>query len=155
MVILLVTGPHGVGKTSYLRRLYYTLVDRGFSAYGVVERPFVVKDRRTAYYLELLPYNTLIPVAKRRGYTGGLGDFEFLEEGFKRALKMLNSVKAQCIILDEIGRLELQGRGLWPLFEWFTTKNRPDYLILGVQSRILVMLTKRLLRLSLKDFIVV
>lgn len=129
-VIRIVTGRRDSGKSSYLRSLARSTGAGGFiaeKAYGV--------SGEIGFDLLTLPSGDRRPLARVAGDGGsapGAGWFRFRrfffdEASFRwareRAAEILK--RSDCpLILDEIGPLELEGRGLYSVFLRFLASSR-------------------------------
>lgn len=124
-MVTILTGPSGSGKTTRLRALYARL-EPGSADGFASER--VLRDGRLLGYdlvrLSGAPRATLCTY--KTAYGGGdarplvHNGFVFDPEGFRLGESIvrtaLSDPSVRSILLDEIGPIELQGRGFAPLF---------------------------------------
>lgn len=114
--VFIITGDVSEGKTGFLAGLLQRFRDKDFLVGGFYA-PRIMQDGKTLGY-DLVFVETGNKVSflriKQNGESGGIGKFEIdtetLEQG-KRILSIENSRGKDVVIIDEIGRLELQGRG--------------------------------------------
>lgn len=74
-------------------------------------------DSTSGYDLFDLTEQASVPFIRRKGEKDWetIGPFYFIPQGLNRAKKLiLLSSKDSVLIIDEIGPLELKGKGLWP-----------------------------------------
>lgn len=115
-MITILTGGVGSGKTTYLQSVISLIRKRGVAVDGYLSER--VMDGETASGYDLVDLHT----GRRRGLLrrsagggeGKVGPFETDAEGFAAA----EGIIARCLptallVLDELGRLELEGKGVW------------------------------------------
>ncbi|MGE0078248.1 MAG: nucleoside-triphosphatase [Bacteroidales bacterium] len=112
--VILIVGERGEGKTTFVKMLVDKLASAkvkftGFYALGEGD-----SNLRIGYRLVLLPENKSLMLSQRIAQCGTpQKSFEFdtnaLAEGEK---KLLNAKFGEVIVIDEIGRMELEG-GVW------------------------------------------
>ncbi len=128
MSIILVSGPRDSGKTAYLRSLaasgaWGCLAPKVFNGEGVFQ----------GYDLQVFPYDHSYPLARLRGsdsprrVTGSedgegfiYGPFFFYNESFRAVKFMAEDCTVNhpsVLFLDEIGPVEMAGKGLAPALE--------------------------------------
>jgi nucleoside-triphosphatase len=108
---ILIVGERGEGKTTFVQNIVTALADKnidftGFYALGQGE-----KDLRTGYELVLLPEKKRMQLSTRIAECGTpQKSFDFnadaISEGEK---KLLHTKEGEVIVIDEIGRMELEG----------------------------------------------
>jgi len=124
-VRLLVTGESGSGKTSWCRE--YIDQRRKFGAtIGGILSPVIEKQKQRvgSNALDLLTGQE-VPFARlsrHNHFKGGekVGDYTISRDGILFACDAIErAVKSRCdlVVIDEVGPLELQGKGLMPAVE--------------------------------------
>ncbi|MBN2382278.1 hypothetical protein JXQ70_05290 [bacterium] len=132
-MIHILCGERNQGKTTALKRLYREKNGDGFIAQKVF--------RDTQFYgYELMRLSTdesvllsvksqYFPVEEKPRYVQG--EFSFFEEGFRFAEVIINDIIKRGIspvFIDEIGALELEGKGHCESFRKILTENRTIYI---------------------------
>ena len=115
-MILFVTGPLHSGKTTFIKHLIAQITDQGLTI-GGYRTPAVFKNgNRVGYNLEDLKTGRLYPFLRTEGEPGWqkVGAYFFIPSGLEKAGSIINGCASDVCIIDEIGPLELAGRGLWP-----------------------------------------
>jgi nucleoside-triphosphatase THEP1 len=139
--VFIITGDVSEGKTGFLVKLLHKLRDKELLIGGFYA-PRIMQDGKTLGY-DLVSVETENKLSflriQHNGEPGGIGKFkidtETLEQG-KRILSTENCRKKDVVIIDEIGRLELQGRGWSSCLENLLAK--PDLsLIITVREDLL------------------
>lgn len=116
-MVLALTGPVHAGKTTFLERAWPRWASWGLACAGFLS-PAVKDDRgETGYDLLELPGLRRRPYLRRRGEAGAVrtGPYVFVAGALERARGILRETgRADLLIVDEVGPLELEGGGLWP-----------------------------------------
>ena len=118
--VILLTGPQGSGKTGSVISLAESLRRYGLAIRGVASVCIMDEGSRAGY--DVLDLHTGDRVALCR--TGArdqplsAGQFSFFREGFEFGFRILlnntHQERAELVILDEVGPLELDGKGWSP-----------------------------------------
>ncbi len=114
------TGPVHSGKTSLLRELVRQMELAGLKPGGFLSVSRWDDTLCQGYDLLLLRKKTRFPFIERAGDTGWerTGPFFFVPETLKKAkTALLEDREAHPLIVDEIGPLEISGKGFWPSLE--------------------------------------
>ena len=119
--IVLVTGPVGAGKTTLVEECAVRARTRGGRVGGYVSRRVLSEaGEREGYDLVPLDGGPAGPFL-RRGGAGGrerTGRWVLLPAGLVRAEAILRrGVEGGWLVVDEVGPLEMRGRGIWPALE--------------------------------------
>jgi len=116
-VIFILTGAVGSGKTTFLRGLVDELRASGVPIDGFLSLRVMTGGETAGYDLLEIRDGQCRPLLRRPGDEGmqKVGPYVLLPEGLARANEIIRrSGVADLLIADEIGPLELEGRGLWP-----------------------------------------
>jgi nucleoside-triphosphatase THEP1 len=116
-VILVLTGPVHAGKTTFLERACRRWSERGLSCAGFLSPAVTGADGGSGYDLLELPAGPRRPYLRRGDGPGAerTGPFVFAAGALERARSILRDPgRADLLVVDEVGPLELGGGGLWP-----------------------------------------
>ncbi len=116
-MIFILTGPVHSGKTTFLNKVIHVLKKKGVKIDGFLSKVVGKREETQGYDLFDLNEEKSIPYIRREGEKGWqkIGSFLFIPQGLADAEKIILRGKDSCIlIIDEIGPLELEGKGLWP-----------------------------------------
>jgi nucleoside-triphosphatase THEP1 len=114
--VYIVTGKVGGGKTAFLQRLTDALVKQGATVGGILA-PRIIEGSLTAGYdiLEVETGRRNIFLREKAAHAAEMvGRFQIYEEGYEAGLNALdpeNNRDKTAVIIDEVGPLELNGRG--------------------------------------------
>jgi molybdenum cofactor guanylyltransferase len=122
---LLVLGERGSGKTSWCRKYIHWLRQCGSSVGGILSLAIEKQGHRVGFNaLDLLtgeevPFARLSPY---RSFRGGevVGDYTISRDGIlfaRGAIKRAVENRCDLVVIDEVGPLELCGKGLMPAVE--------------------------------------
>jgi len=116
-MIFILTGPQHSGKTTLLMRTTNKLKKKKIPIEGFLSLAVTRRDSDSGYDLFDLTEEVSVPFIRRKGEKDWetIGLFYFIPQGLARAKKLIfRSSEDSILIIDEIGPLELKGRGLWP-----------------------------------------
>ncbi len=105
------------GKTSLLFRVWENLGELRSLVDGFLTRKAYAEGKLLGYDLFDLGQGDVFPFIRTTLSQEGerLGRFYFLPEGLEKAVKIILRYQTyKYLIVDEVGPLELGGRGLWP-----------------------------------------
>lgn len=148
-MIYILTGPVHSGKTSLLKRVFHELKKKEVKIDGFLSEVVFEKQEVLGYNLFALKEEKAVPFIRRRGEENWqkIGPYFFLPEGLAQAQEIIFRGKdADFFIVDEIGPLELAGKGLWPALEKVIFQSSIKYLLVvrrQILEGFLVMLRKR------------
>jgi len=112
--LILWTGARHCGKTTSAAELVQKVRDEGFKVCGLLS-PCVYRDGELVGFDVLdLRTNHRAPLARCKTSNGKAGPFNFITEGLKlgnSALTEETTKSADLVIVDEFGKLELEGQG--------------------------------------------
>lgn len=144
--VFIITGSHGGGKSELVAGLAALLRAAGKKPGGICAAGLWENGERSGFDLIDLASDRRVPLS-RRGLAGAAvraGEFGFYSEGLaagEAALSSAGAAGADLIFVDEIGFLELEGRGWAPALERLLRGSRPavlvvrDYLLEKVAAR--------------------
>ena len=123
MILHIVTGERGAGKTTFVLDCAHRATDAGWRVGGVVA-PVVWHDgRRIGYDLVDLRSGTRCVLArteKRRGCQTNIGPYWFDDDAIERGNAAISTAVTdglEFIAVDEVGPLEFAGQGWAPGFQ--------------------------------------
>jgi nucleoside-triphosphatase THEP1 len=106
--IILITGPKFSGKSSFIEQLVKELRDAGFKPAGYFQRGLFDENGRNPGYQRVSIHDaTTLPLAHRKSLNS---QWVFNDSAFKAAADKAPS-NCDVFVLDEVGPLELSGKG--------------------------------------------
>lgn len=112
-LVILLFGPVGAGKTTVLASLVHKWRASGRKVAGILAHRMLEDGELAGYDLEIIGKEEQLPLA-RMGWTERerVGHFGFCETALAQGRQALReSAAAEVIVVDEIGPLELKGKG--------------------------------------------
>ena len=140
--VYIVTGTIGEGKTAWLDRLATLLKQRGMTVGGILALRNVEGDSTTGYDISDISTGIRTPFLRHTGTaTVGVERFTADTAGYTAGMKALDPAVNRnniAVIIDEVGPLELKGRG-WSsrLGELLAGMKSEPTLILAVRKNLL------------------
>ncbi len=116
-MIYILTGAVGSGKTTFLQSLAQELRSAGVILAGFLSLRVMDGKETAGYDLFDIQEGLSRPFLRRMSCGDGqnVGAFCLLPEGLAQAERIiLRSRTSDLLVVDEIGQLELEGKGLWP-----------------------------------------
>jgi nucleoside-triphosphatase THEP1 len=142
-----VVSAPGEGKTTALERTALRLRAGGLTVGGVVQRAIDEGGGRHGYELVDVATGVHRPFARRRALPGpgGLG-FDFEPDGWAWAAARIRQARghADVLLVDELGRLEAEGRGHLPALLEHPGRERSQAWVLAVRDLAVGPLIERL-----------
>lgn len=138
-MILVLTGPVGSGKTTFLKELLPKLRARGVPVSGYLSPAVLVDGEPSGYDLLDVKSGRSIPFLRKRGEAGWqtVGPYRFLPEGLEAASSsILGSGSGVLLIVDEVGPAEFSGEGFWPALAEALKRPSVDCLLVVRESLI-------------------
>jgi len=136
--VFIITGPTESGKTTAIRYLEKILNEESISVSGIISGRIMEHGITRGYDLIDIKTGAVIPFLNADGVMKGnhIGRFIINEEGLAEGKSILNnaaSSDSRVIIIDEIGRLELNGGG-WAENLEMITSTTDKHLIISVRD---------------------
>lgn len=131
-MINILTGPVHSGKTSLLKNTIPVLRENKFRIDGYLSEAVWKSEEFLGYKLVDLGNHRDHPFILKQGQQEWqkIGSFFFLPETLALAKKIIRrSEKSDLCIVDEVGPLELSGKGVWPVLEDMLTLLHPHFLL--------------------------
>jgi nucleoside-triphosphatase THEP1 len=119
-VINILTGPVHSGKTTFLKNAILVLKENNFAADGYLSEAAWKGQEFTGYDLIDLKNDLRHPFIRKQGQEDWqkIGPFYFIPGTLDLAKKIIRRCqKADLCVVDEVGPLELEGKGVWPALE--------------------------------------
>jgi len=130
-VIHILTGPVHSGKTTLLKKFILELKRRRFKIDGFLSESLWDNQKIIGYDLLDLREEKSCPFIRKAGEKewDKIGPFYFIPETMGIAKHIIKRAQNSDIcIVDEVGPLELSGKGLWPVLKETLLKSQPQYL---------------------------
>ncbi len=138
-MIFVLTGAVHSGKTTSLKRMIEELRKESIVIDGYLSEVVLENQEIIGYDLFDLKEEKSIPFIHREGQEGWerVGSYSVIPQGLSRAKGIIfRGSKAGILVVDEVGPLELAGKGIWPALEKVLFLPKPDF-ILVVRKRII------------------
>jgi len=153
-MILVLTGPIHSGKTTLLRKLLVGLKTEGLPVSGYLSLLVMNEGKTAGYDLFDVKNGSSIPLLRTEGEAGWqkVGPYFFLPRGLEAAAAAILGYRpGEILIVDEVGPMELSGRGVWPALS--EVLSRPSFdCLLVVRKPLLDNLKDRLVETPVNVF---
>jgi len=116
--VLVLTGPVHSGKTTFLKGAAVLWDLAGIGVGGFLNETRLARGKVQGYDLFDLRERASVPFLRTAGEPGWqrVGGFSLVPGGLERAEGILaRDIEADILVVDEVGPLELAGRGIWPV----------------------------------------
>lgn len=116
-MIFILTGPVHSGKTTLLKKVVWELKGQKYRIEGFLSEAVLKKEETVGYDLFDLKEEKSIPFIRKIGEKEWqkIGSYFFIPQGLAEAEKIiLRGKEADILVVDEVGPLELSGKGFWP-----------------------------------------
>jgi nucleoside-triphosphatase THEP1 len=116
-MIFILTGPVHSGKTTLLKRVAQEFKRKKLVVSGFLSEAVFGGQERVGYDLFDLKEEKSIPLIRREGKKGWqrVGSYFFVPSGIEEAQSIVSrSQNSDICVVDEVGPLELSGKGFWP-----------------------------------------
>ena len=131
-MIHILTGPVHTGKTTLLKNILLPLGKQGLSIDGYLSEAVRKQGSTLGYDLYDLREDRYYPFIRKEGQEDwqSIGPFFFLPETLDLAKSIISrSAKARLCVVDEVGPLELDGKGVWPAIADVFRSSKGDFLL--------------------------
>ena len=138
-MIFLLTGPVHSGKTILLRNVVQELKKQESQIDGFLSEAVLENNKIIGYDLFDLKEEKSIPFIRKDGKDEWqrIGVYFFIPQSLAEAEKIiLRGKNADILVVDELGPLELSGKGLWPALKQIIYNNLKNCLLV-IRSNIL------------------
>lgn len=114
--VIIITGQTGEGKTGFIEMLIKSLQNRGIRVGGIMAPRIMEEEVTTGYDIVDLGTGTRVPFLRHinRQIKHGFERFTIMGEGYQTGLNALDpdrNVNSSLVVVDEIGPMELKGKG--------------------------------------------
>jgi len=136
-MIFVLTGAVHSGKTTSLKRMIEELRKETIRIDGYLSEVVLENQEVAGYDLLDLREEKLIPFIRRKGKEDWerVGSYSFIPQGLSRAKGIiLRGTKADILVVDEVGPLELAGKGIWLALEKILFLPKPDFILVVRKS---------------------
>jgi len=131
-VIFIITGAIQGGKTTFLKGLVNEIKQKDFQVTGFLSESVRDKEMITGYDLFDIRRDKSVPFIRRTGeeFWEQIGPFFFVPGTLALAKQIILQSKGMdyCAV-DEVGPLEVKGKGFWPALEETVFSAFPDFLM--------------------------
>jgi nucleoside-triphosphatase THEP1 len=136
--IFIVTGKIGSGKTSLIKKIVHDLQQDKISVSGIYSPRILENGVTTGYDIVHISTGETEKFLRQQGNENQqrIGKFYIVAEGLKKGNEILMNTLSKLIIIDEIGKLELEGGGWAPSLEQLIA-NSKSHLLLSVREEVI------------------
>ncbi len=130
--IFILTGDVQAGKTTWLKQFVQELRAQSLRHHGFLSEAVMEGGRTVGYNLYDLESRSSAPFLRDKGEDGWerTGPFFFIPSGLARAREIIARRETDSLlIVDEVGPVELLGRGIWPALEQVLFSSGPISLL--------------------------
>lgn len=131
-MIFILTGPIHSGKTTLLKKVVQELKEQKHRVDGFLSETVWEKEEIVGYDLFDLKKDRAIPFIRRKGEKEWqkVGSYFFIPQSLAEAENIILSGKeADILVVDEVGPLELSGKGFWPVLKQVIFQPLNSYLL--------------------------
>lgn len=132
--IFIITGSVGQGKTTLAKRLALFFSENRIAAGGIISERIMTGTRTTGYYVSDIETGEKELFLSENEETGSekTGRFFINPEGLRMGISVLKSLEGRqniMIIIDEVGSLEIEGRGWAKCLEVLLEKSSDNIIL--------------------------
>lgn len=138
-MIHILTGPVHSGKTTLLQKVTSQLKRQNISVAGFLSLYAEDGEKFIGYDLYDLRKEIRTPFIRKNGekHWQRVGPYFFIPESLDLAQDIIRqSTDAEMCAIDEVGPLELEGKGLWPAIKEVLASSNPDYIFIVRETMI-------------------
>lgn len=131
-MIHILTGPVHSGKTTLLKKTIPLLKEKALRIDGYLSESVWKNNECLGYKLVDLKNQRSYPFIAREGKEGWekIGPFFLVPDSLSRAKKIIHRTRnSDLAVVDEVGPLELSGKGVWPSLAEAVSSPRLDLLL--------------------------
>ena len=131
-MIFILTGPVHSGKTTLLKEVVRELKEKKYRIDGFLSEAVWTREETVGYDLFDLKKERSIPLIRRTGEEEWqkIGSYFFIPQSLTEAEKIiLRGKEADILVVDEVGPLELSGRGFWPALKQVVFQPLTSYIL--------------------------
>ncbi len=131
-MIFILTGPVHSGKTTLLKKVVRELKRQKYKVDGFLSEAVWTRGETVGYDLFDLKKERSIPLIRRTGEEEWqkIGSYFFIPQSLAEAEKIiLRGKEADILVVDEVGPLELSGRGFWPALKQVVFQPLTSYIL--------------------------
>ncbi len=137
--VIVLTGRPGTGKTTVLERIIQRLDRRGCDVAGLIQPGDFCDGAKVGFFVRDLQTDEEAPLARKTSRESGQHGtgFQFDQAGLNLARQALASVpEGAVLVVDELGPVELRGKGHMPALRQALASRPPKVLILVVRRHL-------------------
>jgi len=142
--IFIVTGIISSGKTSLIKKIVNDLQQDKISVSGIYSPRILEHGVTTGYDIVHVSTGETEKFLRKQGNENQqrIGKFYIDAEGLKKGNKILMNSQSKLIIIDEIGKLELEDRGWAPSLKQLVTGSK-SHLLISVREEVINEVTEK------------
>ena len=159
-MVFIITGPRNAGKTTYLLKLSKTLDKKDKDGFVMIK---LLKGKEIlGYNLYDLHTQKSTPIIRLKDWTlpgwqeiYSLGKFSFSRAGILRGKEIIKRAmkrKVKAVFIDEIGKLELEGKGFYKVFKELCLKQERFDIYVGCRENFVSLIVQKF---DIKNFKIV
>jgi len=136
--VLVLTGHPGAGKSRLILKTVEGLQREGFSLSGILQPGIFEKGVKTGFLIRDLSTGEERTLAEKVSAKGSFGtSYRFFEDGLSLAKKALGRVRdGDVLIIDELGPVELRGKGHFPALRRALKKKHPLCMLVVIRRQL-------------------
>jgi len=130
-MIFILTGPVHSGKTTLLKKVVRELKGQKYRLDGFLSEAVSEREETVGYDLFDLKKERTIPLIRRTGEKEWqkIGSYFFIPQSLAEAEKIiLRGKESDILVVDEVGPLELSGKGFWPALKQVVFQSLTSFL---------------------------
>jgi len=142
--IYIITGKIGSGKTSLIQKLIQKFWLENIPVSGIYSARILENEKTTGYDIVNISTGKSVKFLRDHGDENQpqIGKFYIDSEGIKIGNEILMNSKSKLIIIDEIGKLELEDRGWAPSLKQLVTGSK-SHLLISVREEVINEVTEK------------